>query len=435
MSARKATGKRDPRPMYARALRLKYIHPGSVLCFLFLEGTLAVGLLLALAELAPWWIIPVLVLAVAAMVKLNDVIAGAVAGPLSTPVQLVAEREEAESADDDLVRYWSTTDGDREISRRDRADAADRDEPTSQNEAEYDEATEYDEAAEHDEAAVYEAAEHDEAVEYDAAGHDEAARHGVAEHGDEDEDRDVRRRASDAPAALNEAERDATSDVSEPAEEVGAVLPVSSAQADTARHAASEVDAPEADAASEAAEAEAAGREAAGPQAARVEAAGPLAAGAGADQPEADQPEADQPEASQPEVADAEADEPHATEPRTGQLNTGESGTEESETGQPDTRGAAREAASAVDIAPPDGEGRVEVGGERDDLTEVGDEEDEDSGGGPVDTSGTRDTQTTVDPTATEAAPEQAADQPAADEPTHPTWSVRSGAGSNRRRH
>src|SRR6266508_183693 len=408
MSARKATGKRDPRPMYARALRLKYIHPGSVLCFLFLEGTLAVGLLLALAELAPWWIIPVLVLAVAAMVKLNDVIAGAVAGPLSTPVQLVAEREEAESADDDLVRYWSTTDGDREISRRDRADAADRDEPTSQNEAEYDEAAEY------------EAAEHDEAVEYDAAGHDEAARHGVAEHGDEDEDRDVRRRASEAPAALNEAERDATSDVSEPAEEVGAVLPVSSAQADTARHAASEVDAPEvdapeADAASEAAEAEAAGREA----------AGPLAAGAGADQPEADQPEA-----AQPEVADAEADEPHATEPRTGQLNTGES-----ETGQPDTRGAAREAASAVDIAPPDGEGRVEVGGERDDLTEVGDEEDEDSGGGPVDTSGTRDTQTTVDPTATEAAPEQAADQPAADEPTHPTWSVRSGAGSNRRRH
>src|SRR6266545_3733449 len=242
MSARKATGKRDPRPMYARALRLKYIHPGSVLCFLFLEGTLAVGLLLALAELAPWWIIPVLVLAVAAMVKLNDVIAGAVAGPLSTPVQLVAEREEADSADDDLVRYWSTTDGDREISRRDRADAADRDEPTSQNEAEYDE------AADHDEAAVYEAAEHDEAVEYDAAGHDEAARHGVAEHGDEDEDRDVRRRASEAPAALNEAERDATSDVSEPAEEVGAVLPVSSAQADTARHAASEVDAPEVDA-------------------------------------------------------------------------------------------------------------------------------------------------------------------------------------------
>jgi hypothetical protein len=108
-----------------------------------------------------------------------------------------------------------------------------------------------------------------------------------------------------------------------------------------------------------------------------------------------------------------------------------------------------------VDIAPADGEGRVEVGGERDDLTEVGyerddpievddvghaptevgDEEDEDSDGGPVDTSGTRDTQTTVDPTATEAVPKQAADQPAADEPTHPTWSVRSGAGSNRRRH
>lgn len=66
------TGKR---PVYARALRLRYLRPGGLLCFLYFEGSIALGVLLALAELAPWWGILVLPTVVAAMVKLNDTVA------------------------------------------------------------------------------------------------------------------------------------------------------------------------------------------------------------------------------------------------------------------------------------------------------------------------------------------------------------------------
>lgn len=64
------------RPLYARMLRLKHITPGGLLCFVFLEGAAALGILLALAELVSWWGVIVLPLTVALMVKLNDVIAG-----------------------------------------------------------------------------------------------------------------------------------------------------------------------------------------------------------------------------------------------------------------------------------------------------------------------------------------------------------------------
>jgi hypothetical protein len=63
------------RPVYARVLRLRYLHPGGLLCFLFFEGSIALGVLLALAELAPWWGMVVLPVAVALMVKLNDTVA------------------------------------------------------------------------------------------------------------------------------------------------------------------------------------------------------------------------------------------------------------------------------------------------------------------------------------------------------------------------
>jgi hypothetical protein len=66
------------RPMYARVLGLQYLRPSSLLCFAFFEGAVALSALLALAELAQWWVVLVLPLSVAAMVKLNDVIAGAV---------------------------------------------------------------------------------------------------------------------------------------------------------------------------------------------------------------------------------------------------------------------------------------------------------------------------------------------------------------------
>ncbi|GIF26449.1 hypothetical protein BJ973_005809 [Actinoplanes tereljensis] len=65
------------RPLYARLLRLRHVAPSGFLCFVFLEGAVALGILLALAELVSWWGVLVLPLTVAAMVKLNDTIAGA----------------------------------------------------------------------------------------------------------------------------------------------------------------------------------------------------------------------------------------------------------------------------------------------------------------------------------------------------------------------
>jgi hypothetical protein len=63
--------------MYAKALGLQYLRPSSLQCFLYLEGTITLAVLLALAELVDWWVVGVLPLSVAAMVKFNDVIAGA----------------------------------------------------------------------------------------------------------------------------------------------------------------------------------------------------------------------------------------------------------------------------------------------------------------------------------------------------------------------
>ncbi|MET8065531.1 hypothetical protein ACFYON_15485 [Micromonospora sp. NPDC005686] len=70
-----ATDEERYRPLYARALGLRFINPGGVLCFLFFEGAMALAVLLALAELVSWWAVVVLPIAVAAMVKLNDVVA------------------------------------------------------------------------------------------------------------------------------------------------------------------------------------------------------------------------------------------------------------------------------------------------------------------------------------------------------------------------
>jgi hypothetical protein len=64
------------RPLYARVLRLRYVAPSGLLCFVFFEGAVALGILLGLAELVSWWGVLVLPAMVALMVKLNDVIAG-----------------------------------------------------------------------------------------------------------------------------------------------------------------------------------------------------------------------------------------------------------------------------------------------------------------------------------------------------------------------
>jgi hypothetical protein len=71
------------RPFYARALRLRQLQPSGVQCFLLFEVMIVVGALLALAELVPWWGIAALPAAVAAMVKVNDVVAVTTAGSSS----------------------------------------------------------------------------------------------------------------------------------------------------------------------------------------------------------------------------------------------------------------------------------------------------------------------------------------------------------------
>lgn len=65
------------RPLYARVLGLQFLNPSGLLCFVFFEGMVALAVLLALAELVAWWAVLVLPAAVAAMVKINDVVAGA----------------------------------------------------------------------------------------------------------------------------------------------------------------------------------------------------------------------------------------------------------------------------------------------------------------------------------------------------------------------
>ncbi|GLY01489.1 hypothetical protein [Actinoplanes sp. NBRC 101535] len=63
-------------PLYARTLRLRHLAPSGLLCFVFLEGTIVLGILLALAELVSWWGVLVLPITVALMVKFNDMVAG-----------------------------------------------------------------------------------------------------------------------------------------------------------------------------------------------------------------------------------------------------------------------------------------------------------------------------------------------------------------------
>ncbi|RRS00074.1 hypothetical protein EIW28_05575 [Glycomyces terrestris] len=68
---------RPRRPWYARALGIKHLYLSNVMCVLLFEGAVALAVLMALTELVSWWVVVVLPLAVAVMVKLNDLVAGA----------------------------------------------------------------------------------------------------------------------------------------------------------------------------------------------------------------------------------------------------------------------------------------------------------------------------------------------------------------------
>lgn len=73
------TARADDLPLYVRTLRLRHLRPSGAQCFLFFEAMIAVGGLLALAELVPWWGVFALPTVVAAMVKINDLIAATTA--------------------------------------------------------------------------------------------------------------------------------------------------------------------------------------------------------------------------------------------------------------------------------------------------------------------------------------------------------------------
>ncbi|MEU5873960.1 hypothetical protein AB0A73_20685 [Glycomyces sp. NPDC047369] len=68
---------RPRRPWYAKALGIKHLYLSNVMCVLLFEGSVGIAVLMALTELVTWWVVPILPLTVAAMVKLNDVVAGA----------------------------------------------------------------------------------------------------------------------------------------------------------------------------------------------------------------------------------------------------------------------------------------------------------------------------------------------------------------------
>jgi hypothetical protein len=55
---------------------LRHLYLSNAWCVVLFEGSIALAVLMALTELVTWWVVPVMPLAVAGMVKLNDLIAG-----------------------------------------------------------------------------------------------------------------------------------------------------------------------------------------------------------------------------------------------------------------------------------------------------------------------------------------------------------------------
>ena len=73
------------RPLYHRLLRLRHISPTAWQRAAFADAPLALAVVLVLADLATAWTLLVLPLAVAAIVKAHDVLAGVLARPPAPP--------------------------------------------------------------------------------------------------------------------------------------------------------------------------------------------------------------------------------------------------------------------------------------------------------------------------------------------------------------
>ena len=79
-----ADAKQKP-PLYPSLLRLKHVHPNAWQRALLGEGMALLGALLVMADLASGWAIVVLPLAMAAVVKCHDLLAGVLAGRGNEP--------------------------------------------------------------------------------------------------------------------------------------------------------------------------------------------------------------------------------------------------------------------------------------------------------------------------------------------------------------
>lgn len=74
---------RPRRPLYFRILRVRHLNLRPSTTFVLFEGSIALGILLTLADLVEWWGMLAVPAAVAIMVKLQDVIAGVLIRPLA----------------------------------------------------------------------------------------------------------------------------------------------------------------------------------------------------------------------------------------------------------------------------------------------------------------------------------------------------------------
>jgi hypothetical protein len=76
MSATEPATHETRRPLYPRLLHLQNVHPNAWQRALLGEGALALAVLLVLADLATAWILLILPVAVALVVKAHDLLAG-----------------------------------------------------------------------------------------------------------------------------------------------------------------------------------------------------------------------------------------------------------------------------------------------------------------------------------------------------------------------
>ncbi len=81
MTTDATAGRSQRRPLYPRLLRLRHLRLRAWQRGVLGEGTLALAVLLVLADLASAWALLVLPVLVAAVVKAHDVLAGLLAGP------------------------------------------------------------------------------------------------------------------------------------------------------------------------------------------------------------------------------------------------------------------------------------------------------------------------------------------------------------------